>query len=332
MKNLMKQIVTIMLVIASVIFLWQPAEVQAASKEPRLSSKSITLEPYKIFENGHVSYNDFKIKVLNANANVKWTYDKDYIKAYNEDGSVGWFYPLKAGKTTIKCKIGKKTLSCKVTIKASKSEANCSIKSKKLGKNILEVTIKNKGKAPTEGRAKLDIYDSEWKAAGTRKSDYVRIAPGEQVVTYITELKDWNYEKPYADMSVMINYSLLVDESKITVNDSEIEYVEEEEFGIRSSTISVPIMNKSSLPVSLGFSILAYKNGKLYAIYEHQDNLFDGNHNLTGKDIMAKEKSTVTNIKYYERYFETVSGKPFNSEGVTYKFHLNWMKYDEYEF
>lgn len=320
MKKVVKQFFAAMLVLISVICLWQPTEAQAASKKkPVLSSKTITLEPVKSRllpdrESAPYWY-AFSIKVINANANVKWSYDENYIKCTTETGAVAEFKPIKAGTTTIKCKVGKKTLSCKVNIKSKTSEAKYSIKSKKIGKNIIKVTIKNKSKLPIEGHAILDIYDSEWKAAGSKDSEYVYILPDQQKEVYITGIKDWNYEKPYADMSVYTRKDLLAAEKMVAVDDSNIEYSEEIGWFGRKY-LKGSIKNKSNLPIEADYSILAYKNEKLYAvIHSRMDTSYAAK---TQEDfIISKEE------------FETTSGEPFNAEGVTYKFHLNYAKYNE---
>lgn len=320
MKKVVKQFLATMLVLISVICLWQPAEVQAASKkEPVLSSTSVVVEG----TGDWLGKNWIKLKVFNANAKVEWEGDKN-IHLQASDGAVATFWPTKAGKGTITCKVGKKTLTCKVTVLKSDDlqEPKYSIKTKKIGKDMMKATITNKSKVVISGDASLELFDDEWKYVSTVHSNTVTILPGKKKTVYISGIEGYNYDKAEANMEVNYRKDLIVNENKIQIDESNIK-VEPGYHWIYGdyNAINVKLKNKSNRPIIVEWYIKAYKNDKLYAIGAD-----------ASIELDAKATASVEYRASGKNAFSTVSGKEFNGDGVTYKVEIKYIGLDEKNF
>ncbi|MDE6233570.1 MAG: Ig-like domain-containing protein [Lachnospiraceae bacterium] len=114
MKNIIKKITTIIMVIAITLTLINPMTVKAASKAKTLSlnKKSITLTITNTNAKPSAT-----LKVKNANKTVKWSNSNKKVITVQKTGKYSVkLTAKKAGKATITCKANNKKLTCKVTV------------------------------------------------------------------------------------------------------------------------------------------------------------------------------------------------------------------------
>lgn len=338
MKVITKKLIATLLVLSCLLCMWQPTEVQAAKKEPKLSQTSIAVSE---FDRGRC----FKLKVYDATTIPKWTYDDEYLSMIEDSGATASFEAKKAGNTTVKCKVGKKTLTCKITIYnvLKAQDVELSYTSKKIGKNVYKFVVNNKSKISKQVTCYVPVYDKDWNEAGDKAST-VNIPPNTKKAIYVTGLANYNLGKPGVYGGIVPSYYkrdeylVNIPKEKIKVDISNISYSENTTTILGTSwdytihyNIDFTLKNKMNFPIVVSYRFMAYKKDKLYAVTNVYKKSCGSKDNMSAHDEEYLSAS-FGNVRHDEVMFHTLSGKDFSDKDVTYKVEIIGAEYDYDEF